>query len=335
MKYGRIVTKDKLKFYEVADNVFAAISPNRGLSWANGGFINKGKGLVYDTFFDLPHARELKRFCVETGGRAPTYVVCSHYNADHTWGNQEFSDSVIIMHKNAERERLSEDPRYYERLVREGYKGGSGEQWLYEEFRGFDLVGVEWQQPDILVEANTTIMLGDMEVQILSVAPAHSDSDLLLWLPKEKVLFCGDIVFGGAIAYSATGMRLWDNALQFIINELKPEVVIPGHGAICGLEFVKECSDYFNTVISEFEKNYDDTSSSLEIAKRCDISKFIHLLQPQRLFINIHALTCEKRGTPMKPDWNYFADEMLKLREHLEQKYDIPEWDPMSSWAES
>ena len=334
MKYGRIITKDRLKFYEVADEVFAAISPNRGLSWANAGFINKGKGLVYDTFFDLPHARELKRFCVETGGRAPTYVVCSHYNADHTWGNQEFSDSVIIMHKNAVKERLSEDPKHYDHIIREGHLGGPGTAWLQQEMNGFDLTAVEWQEPDMLIEANTSIMLNDMQVDIINVAPAHSDSDLLLWLPKEKVLFCGDIVFGGAIAYSVKGMKLWSKALDYIIDELKPEVVIPGHGAICGLDFVQECKDYFATVMSEFDKHYDDTSSAQEIARRCDITPFLHWLEPQRLFINILALTNDRRGLPMKPDWDYFATEMVEFRKFLDKTYDIPAWDPMSSWAE-
>lgn len=334
MNYGRIITKERLKFYEVADNVFAAMSPNRGLSWANAGFINKGKGLVYDTLFDLPHARELKGFCVETLGRTPGYVVNSHYNGDHTWGNHEFSDSVIIMHEQALKERLSEDPKLWDRFIREGDKGGPGERWLNNELRGFDLTGITWQDPDILLQADAKIMLDDMEVNILNVAPAHSDSDLLLWLPKERVVFCGDIVFGGAIAYSAKGMRLWNRALEYIINDLKPEVVIPGHGAICGPDFVQKCSDYFKTVLSEFERNYDETSSALEIAKRCDISEFVDMLQPHRLFINILSLTNEARGLPTPPDWDYFATEMVKLKEFQEQKYNIAEWDPMSSWVE-
>jgi glyoxylase-like metal-dependent hydrolase (beta-lactamase superfamily II) len=334
MAYGRIITKERLKFFEVAPEVFAAISPNKGLSWANAGFINKGKGLVYDTFFDLPHARELKRFCVEIGGRSPTYVVNSHYNADHVWGNQVFSDSVIIMHKNAPVEHLAEDPRAWEKLVNEGQNGGPGEQWINSEIREFDLTGVEWQDPDILVEANTRIMLNDMAVDILNVAPSHSESDLLLWLPDEKVVFCGDVVFGGAIAYSAKGMKLWAGALDFIIHDLKPDVVVPGHGAICGVEFVQECKDYFDTVLSEFDKHYDDDLSALEIAKRCDIERFMHLLEPYRLFINILALTNDRRGVPTKLDWNYFATEMTKLKAFQDEKYGKRPWDPMSSWAE-
>lgn len=334
MEYGRIITKERLKFFEVADNVFAAISPNRGLSWANAGFINKGKGLVYDTFFDLPHARELKKFCVEIGGRAPTYVVNSHYNADHVWGNQVFSDSIIIMHKGAVQEHLSENPRAWEKINKEGDKGGPGEQWIYNELRGFDLTGVEWQDPDVLIEANTKIMLNDMEVDILSVAPSHSNSDLLLWLPKEKVVFCGDVVFSGCIAYSAEGMRLWSGALDYII-ELGPKVVVPGHGKLCGVEFVKEMKEYFDTVQSEFEKYYEPDISALEIAKKCDVSKFLHWLEPYRLFINILALTNDKRGLPTKADWNYFATEMAKLKEFQEKKYGEQPWDPMNAWEET
>ncbi len=120
------------------------------------------------------------------------------------------------MHKMAELEHVTEKPDHFDRLVREGNKGGPGDQWFYNEFRGFDMTGIRWQQPDVLIEADTTIRLGDTEVNILSVAPAHSDSDLLLWLPKEKVVFCGDVVFGGAIAYSAKGMKLCSKALSFI-----------------------------------------------------------------------------------------------------------------------
>ncbi|QIB70387.1 MBL fold metallo-hydrolase [Aminipila butyrica] len=334
MNYGRIITKNLLKYYEVAPDVFAAITPNRGLCWSNAGFINKGKGLVYDTFFDLNHAAELKAFCTDLQGHGPQYVVNSHYNCDHTWGNQVFSDSVIIMHKNAVQERLSEDPKMWDRIIREGHKGGVGEQWIQNQIKGFDLTGVKWQDPDILIEANTKIMLDDMEVDIINVAPSHSESDLLLWLPKEKVVYCGDVVFGGAIAYSAEGMKLWSKALDFIVDELKPEIVIPGHGGICGIEFVKECKDYFSTVMSEFEKHYEDDLSPLEIAKKCDISEFLHWLQPYRLFINILALTNDRRGLPTPADWNYFAAEMSNLKAFQDQKYGVIPWDPMSSWAE-
>lgn len=336
MKYRSVETGNLLKYYEVADNVFAAISPNKGLSRANAGFINKGKGLVYDTFFDLPHARELKKFCVKTSGHEPAYVVNSHYNADHTWGNQVFSGSTIIMHKNAVWEHQTEKPEAWDRIIREGDKGNGGEQWLHKQFLGFDLTGVEWQDPDILVEANMSIMLGDMEVQIIDVAPAHSNSDLLVWLPKEKVVFCGDIMFesGGYVAYSAEGMRLWKKALDFIINELKPEIVVPGHGGICDVDEVRRSKEYFEDVMGQFDKLYTDDITAMDLAKAMDIDKYKNWLQPERLFINVNTLLNDRRGAPNPPDWDYFASQMDPLKQFHDEKYGVRSWDPLSSWKE-
>lgn len=334
MNYGRIITKDRLKFYEVADNVWAAISPNRGLSWANAGYINRGKGLIYDTFFDLPHAQELRNFTIEQGGRAPLYNVNSHGNPDHNWGNQIFDDSILIMHEKAVAEGLADDPLMWEKLVTTGGDGGPGHTWLCQQFKGFDLHGIHWKDPDITIKENTTIHLNDTEVQLLSVAPAHSAGDVLVWLPKEKVVFCGDVVFGGAIAYSAEGMRLWNKALSFIVDELKPEVVVPGHGGICTSDFVKECGAYFDMVQEEFEKHFDPELSPLEIAKKCDVSPFLHHLQPERLVVNIRTLYNDRMGLSNKPDWNWNATEMVKLKAFHDEKYGARDWDPMSSWAE-
>nr|WP_245367959.1 MBL fold metallo-hydrolase [Paenibacillus silagei] len=119
--HWRIIQKPSVKFFEVAAGVFAGISPYRGISWANAGFINKGEGLVYDTFFDLFHAREMREAYKEvSNGGSPAYVVNSHYNSDHAWGNKVFEDACIIMHKEASRERLTENISWMDNVIRRG-----------------------------------------------------------------------------------------------------------------------------------------------------------------------------------------------------------------------
>jgi glyoxylase-like metal-dependent hydrolase (beta-lactamase superfamily II) len=334
VKYGKIKTGELMKFYEVAKDIYAAISPNKGLCRSNAGFINKGRGLVYDTFFDPHHARELKQFCIDSSGHEPAYVVNSHYNCDHTWGNQIFSNSVFIMHENVVWEHLSEKAEFWDGVIRNGDKGGPGEQWLNGQLKGFDLSGFKWQEPDILIKENTTVMLGTTKVEILSVAPAHSHSDLLLWLPEEKVIFCGDIVFesGGYVAYSAEGMRLWMKALDFIVEEMKPEVVVPGHGGICDIEEVRLSSAYFRDLFDQFNTLYTDDISAMDLAKAMNIEKYKHWLQPERLFINVNTLVNDRRGLPNPPDWDYFASQMPELKAHHDKIYGTRIWDPLSSW---
>ena len=340
MKYGRIIQKDHVKFYEVADNVFAAISPYHGISWVNAAFINRGEGLVYDTFFDLVHAREMmEAFQEVSNGKKPGYVVNSHYNADHTYGNKVFEDSCIIMHKEAQRESKTENLAWFDSVIKRGKDAPGmtpGERFLAEELKGFDLTGVEWVLPNIEIQDDINIRLGDTEVKILSVAPAHSDSDLMLWLPKEKVLFAGDIIFNGCGAYSEAGVMNWVKVLDRIINELKPEVIVPGHGAICGIDFVKEQKDYLLNLIEEFNKHYDDDIDSLSLTKKMDISRFLHWIQPERIYMSVDVMVKGKRGLPAIPNWNEIPEKLENMKAFLVEKYgeNLPKWDPMSAWAE-
>lgn len=340
MDYGRIIQKKRIKCYEVADNVFAAISPYRGISWANAGFINKGPGLVYDTFFDLFHAREMQEVYEDVSGRVlPAYVVNSHYNCDHTYGNKVFRHSCIIMHKNADKERLTESIEWQDGLIKRGkdsLESTPGERFLAEQYEGFDLTGVEWIKPSIEIDHDINIHLGDTEVNIINVAPSHSNSDLLAWMPKEKVLFTGDIIFPGCSAYTEEGIMNWVNVLERIITEIKPKVVVPGHGKICDLGFVQEQRDYLVNLIDQFNKYYDDEIDSISLALKFDISKYLHWIQPERVWSSVDAMVKSKRGLSMIPNWDTIPENLKTVRGLLEKKYpgQIPEWDPMSAWEE-
>ena len=190
--------------------------------------------------------------------------------------------------------------------------------------------------PDLLIDADTSLILGGMEVQILSVAPAHSNSDLLLWLPQEKVVFCGDVVFesGGCAAYSAEGMRLWIKALDFIQENLKIERVVPGHGGVCSLEDVRLNRLYFQELLEQFEMLYTDDINVMDLAKAIDIERYKNWLQPERLFINANALVNDRRGLPNLPDWDFFTSQLPVLKKFHDQKYGVRPWNPLSSWKE-
>ena len=44
---------------QIAPDVYACLQPDRGLGTSNSGLVNRGGGLVVDTFWDLPHTRRL------------------------------------------------------------------------------------------------------------------------------------------------------------------------------------------------------------------------------------------------------------------------------------
>ncbi|UZM97743.1 hypothetical protein OL548_22205 [Lysinibacillus sp. MHQ-1] len=104
------------------------------------------------------------------------------------------------------------------------------------------------------------------------------------------MLFAGDVVFNGCTAYSEEGTLNWIKVLDRIIDDIQPEIVVPGHGAICGVDFVKEQRDYLLNVISEFNKHYNDEIDSLSLTKEIDISRFLHWIQPERLYVTVDIL---------------------------------------------
>ena len=78
---------------------------------------------------------------------------------------------------------------------------------------------------------------------------AHTDNDSIVWIPERRVLFTGDLAFNGGTPFllqgSVTGARHTVERLR----ALEPEVVVPGHGEVCGVEVLEACAAYLDFVL--------------------------------------------------------------------------------------
>jgi cyclase len=94
--------------------------------------------------------------------------------------------------------------------------------------RGFEFADV----PERPVTGSDTLHLGGRTIVITHPGAGHTAGDLLVWLPKERVLFAGDLLIEDGVSMvvdgSARGLR---HGLD-VIDSLAPLVVVPGHGAI-------------------------------------------------------------------------------------------------------
>jgi glyoxylase-like metal-dependent hydrolase (beta-lactamase superfamily II) len=96
-----------------------------------------------------------------------------------------------------------------------------------------ELLGFEYADtPDVAVTGTDTLSRGAPTVLVIHPGAAHSEGDLVLWLPQERVLFAGDILLGDGVSMVVDGSsgRLL-RALD-LIDSLQPRVVVPGHGRI-------------------------------------------------------------------------------------------------------
>jgi len=149
------------------------------------------------------------------------------------------------------------------------------------------------------------VMLDDMEVQILHVGPCHQVGDTIVWMPKERVLFAGDVLFRLCTPMGWVGTyEKWFEALDMIVNKLKPEVIVPGHGPVCGVDGVIEMKAYLEYVRNESRHFFDKELEASEAAHKIDLGPYADWLCPERIYMNVERAYREFRGESFDAPWD-------------------------------
>lgn len=305
-----------MKLEQVGDNCYAVINEKNRVGDASSGLINLGGGVVIDTQFDLPHAREMIEKFGTVWTDMPNRVVNTHEDADHVWGNQLFEDAEIIAHKSvpAQMEKVA-NPEESQKLLhgisktlvrvllKASHPGvlAAGKQ-LAEDFN-FD--GIELTLPTTTFEERHTLNLDGTEVELIYVGPCHQMGDTIVHVADEEVLFAGDVIFRACTPMGWTGTyENWCKALDLIID-LNPAVVVPGHGPLTDLTGVREMKAYLEYVRRESQDFFDRGLSSLEAAKKMDIGPYINWAAPTRLWMNVERAYREFRNEPPDAPWEH------------------------------
>lgn len=185
---------------------------------SNAGLIETADSLVLVDALGSPAlARELLQVIKTLSPKPLSHVILTHYHADHIYGLQEFkkAGARIIAHQAA-REYLNSETAAQrlqvsiaEGLVEPGTMLVAADQW---------------------VDRETRLSVGGLEIQLIPVGPAHTPEDLSVWLPADKLLFAGDLVFRGRIPFvGQADSRRWVASLDRLLTR-PAAVIVPGHG---------------------------------------------------------------------------------------------------------
>ena len=304
-----------MRMQQVSDNCFAVLNDKNRVCDANSGLINLGGGVVIDTQSDLPHARRMIELFGKVWPRMPKRVVNTHEDGDHVWGNQLFADAEIIAHRTVlERMPQVADPsetqkllagadRLLSRLLLKAIHPGALAiaRQLQQDY---DFSGINLALPTTVFDERHVLDLDGTEVQLIYVGPCHQVGDTIVYLPKERVLFAGDVIFRECTPMGWTGSyEKWLKILDLIIA-LDPEVIVPGHGPICGLEGAMEMKAYLDYVREESSHFFARGMSSLEAAKRIDLGPYSSWSAPARIYLNVERAYREFRHEPEDKPWD-------------------------------
>jgi glyoxylase-like metal-dependent hydrolase (beta-lactamase superfamily II) len=245
--------------------VYEQVSPkNRGFI-SNAYFIITRDGvIVFDALSTYKLGKELVE-TIQTKTKKPIkYLIISHYHTDHFYGAKAFKEkgAIIIAHPYA-LEYLGSDEAQRMFNARLGVLGK-------------DLMkGTVQIAPDLLVDKSLVILLGGERFEIHHWCKAHTNGDLVLWIPSRKVLISGDIVFGGRVPFLGSGnSKSWIECLDKIL-ELEPEVLLIGHGEpLFGKENIKRqvawTKKYIQDIRSVVRKLYEEGLSVEEVRARAN-----------------------------------------------------------------
>ena len=307
-----------MRLEEIAPDVYACLQLEPGLGFSNSGLIDRGGGLVVDTFWDLPHTREMIEHYSKVWKAPARRVVNTHYNGDHCWGNQLFPEAEIIGHRRCAESFSKENPTALQAVKGMDVSGQPGLVGLQRGLAPWDFAGIELKPPSVIFDDRLTIELDGFPVEMVYVGPAHTDSDVIVHLPESRVVFTGDIVFRlcSPIGWEGTYAR-WIAALDHIIS-LDPDVVVPGHGSPCGVEGPREMRAYLVYVREEARRFFEAGLSVDEAARRIDLGPYEVWDGPERVFFNIERAYRELQGGPDAPtDTNFLFAGATRL--HLER----------------
>jgi cyclase len=287
-----------MKLQEIAADVYACLQLDRGLGYSNSGLVNRGGGLVVDTFWDLPHTRELIAQYARVWKQPASRVVNTHSNGDHCWGNQLFPQAEIIGHRLCAAGFAKESPAMLQALRAAADGEDPALASLGRKLADWNFSDIELRPPTRLIDDRLTLDLDGTQVELLHVGPAHTPGDVIVHLPKQRIVFTGDVLFRRCTPIGWEGTyEKWIAALDAIVA-LAPAVVVPGHGPLCGVEGPTEMKAYLEYVRSESKRFFAQGLTALEAAKRIDLGPYTGWTEPARIVFNVERAYRELRGEP-------------------------------------
>ncbi len=252
----------------ISDHVYCRIGED---GTSNNGFIVCDECcIVVDTATYPDQTRKDLENLKKVTDKKIKFLINTHYHGDHTFGNMYFSD--IIAHKYCYEKRKEHIPDSMEYVKNIEEK---------EKFEGFFI-----KLPNITFSRE--ISLYTSPKIIITHYGGHTPGSATVYIPEEKVLFSGDLLFAGYHPYLADADILqWITALKDLLNQDITQIV-PGHGKLCDKKEITTHIEYLKTFydnLKDLKKKY----SKEELCKNLDLLELPEMGRKERIARNVEA----------------------------------------------
>lgn len=259
--------------------------------WSNAGLVSDGQeSLLVDTLYDLIRTQEM----LDTMHRmipASAHIgmlVNSHSNGDHCNGNQLVAaEQRIVSLRTAEEMSKEPPPSVLGRMLR----NAPPEAFIHKALGAFSFTdAIVVPPPTQTFEGELRVQVGTKEVRLIEVGPAHTSGDTLIYVPEDRVLYSGDILFvGGHPVMWAGPTENWLRACDRILA-LDVETIVPGHGPLTDKQGVRAIKDYLQYVFDEAKQRFEAGMSAYEAALDIPMDRYATWQDGERIVVNVATI---------------------------------------------
>ncbi len=285
-------TTDTHRFMEVRNGIWLAQTTARVFNSNSLVIVNDEDVVVVDSHVTPAKARDLIDSIPAITDKPVVALINSHFHWDHAHGNQEFADVPIIGHEYTRMKMATaplEEPTYVQ-----GLSGNAGtlerlaeqieaaeseeEREELETYRSMfaahaeDFDEIDPLPPDVTMNEKMTLFRGSREIRILFVGRAHTGGDVVVHFPQDKLVFTGDILFGGPSFLGDGYVDEWPETLENL-KALDFDLVVPGHGPpLADLGSIEKSQDYYRVLWARTAEQHAAGVAAEEVADAIDLS---------------------------------------------------------------
>ena len=293
---GTLHTGKAFRFNEVKPGVYHAVGTGTLSVVGNAAIIvNDNDVIVVDDHVSPAAAWVLLEELKDITSKPVSTVINTHFHFDHAHGNQVFGSEVDIIGHEFTREMLLGGKslgmplykNYVEGLPRQiedlrkrvaaepdpARKATLQTQLQAAENNKASQAELKPTPPNLTLRTQMTLHRGAREIQVRFLGRAHTAGDVVVYLPRERIVITGDMMTTGLSNMSDAFVNEWVTTLDEL-KKLDFDTVLPGHGdAFTDKAKIDYYQAYLRDVWTEVGRLKQQGVSAEEASKRADLTK--------------------------------------------------------------
>jgi glyoxylase-like metal-dependent hydrolase (beta-lactamase superfamily II) len=249
------------KTREIAEHVYVIpdqrinVIPNIGI------IVGRDGVLVVDTGMGPRNAETVLHEVKKITSKPVAYLTITHFHPEHGMGAQAFPANTIVIYPTEQKTELLE-------------KGAA----MINQFSGVStgiadlLRPVKIRMPNVTFSEEAEVDLGDFPVRLLHWGSSHTRGDGFVFLPKQRIVFGGDVVVNRFFPIMADSDSSGTNWIKILgrLEELHPAIVVPGHGEVGDVGLISAMREYLVFVRDRVQQMKSEGRSVTDVENKLD-----------------------------------------------------------------